>query len=107
MSHRFFVAVTALTAVLFILVLAPGPAAGQAFDPKDTPKFPQAKTWLQRKATLPPCSPPRTRDGVPGLQGVWGGAIGGGNDDLEEPEYVDVTTPPQESNVSDPPDGKV
>jgi len=33
--------------------------------------------------------------------------VGGGNDDLEEHEYIDVTTPPQESYVSDPPDGKV
>ena len=34
-------------------------------------------------------------------------AVGGGNDDIEEHEYIDVTTPPQESYVSDPPDGKI
>ena len=107
MSHRFSAAITALTSGLFILVLAPGSAAGQAFFPKDTPKFPQAKTWLERKAKLPPYTAPRTRDGVPDLQGVWGGPVGGGNDDIEEHEYVDVTTPPQESYISDPPDGKV
>src|SRR2546422_11361471 len=88
-SHRFFAAITALTAVLFILVLAPGPAAGQAFYPKDTPKFPQAKTWLERKAKLPPYSPPRTSDGVPDLLGDCGGPVGGRKDDIEEHEYVD------------------
>jgi hypothetical protein len=44
---------------------------------------------------------------VPDLQGNWNGPIGGGNDDLEEHDYIDVTTPPQESYISDPPDGKV
>jgi hypothetical protein len=112
MSHRSFASITALTATLFILVL-PGPGAGptslaaQAFYPKDTPKFPQARTWVAQKAKLPPYKAPRTPDGVPDLQGVWGGPIGGGNDDLEEHDYIDVTTPPQESYVSDPPDGKV
>ncbi len=124
MSYRFFAAITALTAVLFIPV-PPGPGAGpasltrfvavaeaagggaQAFYPPDTRKFPQAKTWVAAKAKLPPYRAPRTPDGVPDLQGTWGGPVGGGNDDIEEHEYVDVTTPPQESYVSDPPDGKV
>jgi hypothetical protein len=106
-SYRFFAAALAPTVVVSVWLLAPGPAAGQAFYPRDTPKFPQAKTWVAQKAKLPPYTPPRTPDGVPNLQGVWGGPIGGGNDDLEEHEYVDVTTPPQESYVSDPPDGKV
>src|SRR3989441_6149866 len=88
MTHRFSAAITGRTAVFFIWVRAPGPAAGQAFYPKDTPKFPQAKTWLERKAKLPPYATPRTPDGVPDLQGVWGGPIGGGNDDLEDHEYV-------------------
>jgi hypothetical protein len=86
-----------------------GHAAGapQAFYKPDTPKFPQARTWLAQKAKLPPYKAPRTPDGVPNLQGNWLGPVGGGNDDLEEHEYVDVTTPPQESYVSDPADGKV
>ena len=122
MSDRFFAAITTLTAVLLILVLpgsGAGPtshtsvigvgaaAAGQAFYPPNTPKFPQAKTWVAQKAKLPPYQAPRTPDGVPNLQGVWGGPVGGGNDDIEEHGYVDVTTPPQESYISDPPDGKV
>jgi len=106
MSDRFFAAFTTLTAVLFILVL-PGRGSGQAFYPPDTPKFPQARTWMAQKAKLPPYTAPRTPDGVPNLQGVWGGPVGGGNDDIEEHGYVDVTTPPQESYISDPPDGKV
>jgi hypothetical protein len=95
MIDRCFTAFTALTAVFFILVLAPGASAGQAFFPKETPKFPQARTWVEQKAKLPPYSPRRTPDGVPDLQGVGGGPIGGGNDDIEEHEYVDVTTPAQ------------
>ena len=120
MSRRSFASTIAMTVTLFILAL-PGPGAsptsvtsfvgvaeaGQAFYPRGTPKFPQAKTWVAQKAKLPPYRAPRTPDGVPNLQGNWGGPIGGGNDDLEEHEYVDVTTPPQESYVSDPPAGKV
>ncbi len=107
MSHRSLAAVTALTVVLWVLLLAPGPAGGQAFWREDTPKIPMATTWLTEKAELPPYSPPRTPDGVPDLQGVWGGAGGDGLSYLEDHEYVDVTTPAQESFVSDPPDGKV
>ena len=44
---------------------------------------------------------------MPNLQGNWGGPVGGGNDDIEEHEYVDMTTPAQESYVSDPTDGKI
>jgi hypothetical protein len=106
-SHRILAAVTALAVVFWVVLLAPGLAAGQAFWPRDTPKLPMAKTWVAQKATLPPYSPPRTPDGVPDLQGVWGGAGGDGTSFLEDHEYVDVTTPAQESFVSDPPDGKV
>jgi hypothetical protein len=95
-----------MTAALCLLAL-PRSGGGQAFYPPNTPKFPQAKTWVAQKAKLPPYSAPRTPDGVPDLQGTWGGPVGGGNDDLEEHEYVDVTTPPQESYISNPPDGKV
>jgi hypothetical protein len=66
-----------------------------------------AKTWVAYKATLPPFDPPRTIDGVPDLQGQWRGPGGGAGDDIEEHGYVDVTTPPQESFISDPPDGKI
>ena len=66
-----------------------------------------AKTWVAYKATLPPFDPPRTPDGVPDLQGQWSGAGGGAGDDIEEHEYVDITTPPQESFISDPRDGQI
>ena len=101
------VIVAASTVVLGILLLVAGPAAGQAFWAKDTPKLPMAKSWQAEKAKLPPYSPPRTPDGVPDLQGRWGGAGGDGTSYLEDHEYVDVTTPAQESFVSDPPDGKI
>jgi hypothetical protein len=92
---------------LWALVLAPGAAAGQAFWPKETPKLPMARTWAAQKAKLPPYTPGRTPDGVPDLQGEWSGAGGDNNSVLEEHDYIDVTTPAQESFVSDPPDGKI
>ncbi len=106
MSPRTFAAVSALTVVVWGLLLAPGPVAGQAFW-EDAPKLPMAPTWLEEKAELPPYSPPRTPDGVPDLQGVWGGSGGDGLSYLEDHEYVDVTTPAQETFVSDPADGRV
>jgi len=104
MRRWLFAALAAFGAVVVIL---PVTGRAQAFFRPDTPKFPQARTWVAQKAKLPPYRAPRTPDGVPDLQGNWNGPIGGGNDDLEEHEYIDVTTPPQESYVSDPPDGKV
>ena len=97
----------AVAVLLSVMLLAPRSAAGQAFWPKDTPKLPMAKTWVAQKAKLPPYSPPRTPDGVPDLQGTWNGAGGDNNSYLEDHEYVDGTTPAQESFVSDPADGKI
>jgi hypothetical protein len=103
--YRILAAVTTLAAVLGVFVLAQAHLAGQAFWSKDTPKLPMAKSWLAEKAKLPPYTPSRTPDGVPDLQGRWGGAGGDGTSFLEDHEFVDVTTPAQESFVSDPPDG--
>ena len=107
MSHRVCAIVAALTGVAGILLLSTGPVSGQAFWPKDTPKLPMARTWVAQKAKLPRYTPPRTPDGVPDLQGVWSGAGGDNNSFLEDHDFVDVTTPAQESFVSDPPDGNV
>ena len=96
---------TAVTIVLFVLV--PRPAAAQGRWSPATPKLPMARTWIAYKAKLPPYRAPRTPEGVPDLQGEWGGPSGAGGDDIEEHEYVDFTTPPQESFVADPPDGKI
>lgn len=104
MRRWLFAALAAFGAVVVIL---PVTGRAQAFFRPDTPKFPQARTWVAQRAKLPAYKAPRTPDGVPDLQGNWNGPVGGGNDDLEEHEYIDVTTPPQESYVSDPPDGKV
>ena len=99
--------VTLSAAALCILSVAPGPAAGQAFWREDAPKIPMAPSWQAEKAELPPYSPGRTPDGVPDLQGVWGNAGGDGLSYLEDHEYVDITTPAQETLVSEPADGKV
>jgi hypothetical protein len=106
MRQWLLVAVAGLAVVLFVLS-ATEHVRGQAFYKPDTPKFPQARTWVAQRAKLPPYKAPRTPDGVPDLQGNWNGPVGGGNDDLEEHDYIDVTTPPQESYISDPADGKV
>ena len=107
MSRRVVAVVMALTIAFGAVMVLPGRAAAQAFWPKDTPKLPMARTWAAQKAKLPPFTPPRTSDGVPDLQGDWSGAGGDNNSVLEEHEYIDVTTPAQESFVSDPPDGKI
>ena len=107
-AKRAAVRLTAILAgALSVLPVVPPIAfAQQRWDPK-TPKLPMASTWVRYKATLPPYSPPRTPEGVPDLQGVWDGPGGGAADDLEEHGYVDITTPPQESFISDPPDGMI
>ena len=107
MNRRVFAVGTVLTIVGWVSIVAPEPLAGQAFWAKDTPKLPMAKTWAAQKVKLPRYAPPRTPDGVPDLQGAWSGAGGDNNSYLEDHEFVDVTTPSQESFVSDPPDGKV
>ena len=84
MSRQVVAAIAAPTMMLWVLLLAPAPAAGQAFWAKDTPKLPMAKTWVARKAKLPPYTPPRTPDGVPDLQGAWSGPGGDGTSFLEE-----------------------
>ena len=93
--------------LLGVVLLAQEAAAGQAFWSKDTPKLPMATTWVAQKATLPRYTPPRTPDGAPDLQGSWNGAGGDNNSVLEDHDYIDVTTPAQESFVADPADGKV
>jgi len=96
---------TALTAVLTVVLLPPVAAAGQGMFEKGLPPGPGAKSWLAERATLPPYSPPRASDGRPDLQGRWGASSSG--DVIEDTEYVDVTTPPWESYVSSPADGKL
>ena len=98
--------VATLTGLLWTVIFVVG-AAGQAFWPKDTPTLPMARTWVALKATLPQYTASRTPDGVPNLQGNWGGAGGDNNSVLEDHDFVDVTTPAQESFVSDPADGNV
>jgi hypothetical protein len=100
-------AIAALVLVPWAVLLAPQPAGGQGFWQEDAPKIPMAPAWVAEKAELPPYDPPRTPDGVPDFQGHWGGAGGDGLSYLEDHEFVDVTTPAQETFISDPPDGKI
>jgi hypothetical protein len=92
-------------AVVTVLSLTAASASGQALFPRDAPKEPGARSWALERAKLPPFDPPRTPDGKPDLRGRWGGTPAG--DDLEEHPYVDISSPPEESFVSDPPDGKI
>jgi hypothetical protein len=87
------------------LVLVPALAFGQAQYARDAPLDRAAKSWQEEKKKLPKYDPPKTVDGHPDMQGYWGG-IGSG-DDIEAHPYIDVTTPPQESFLIDPPDGKI
>ena len=92
-------------AIVALVSLTAVPARGQALFSRDAPKEPGARSWALERAKLPPFVPPRTGDGTPDLRGRWGGTPGG--DDLEEHPYVDLSSPPEESFVSDPPDGKI
>ena len=95
---------------LILILMLPALASAQAlFKTKDWPEGkegPGAKAWAAERARLPPFTAPRTPDGQPDLQGRWGGTWSG--DQIEEiPRFLDVTTPPWESWVSDPADGKL
>jgi hypothetical protein len=81
------------------------PLLAQGLYPPDAPKQAGAPTWLAQLAKLPPFTPPRTADGLPNLQGNWGGPNGG--DDIEDHPYRDVSSPPEETYISDPPGGRV
>lgn len=94
-------AVTFAAAILTVTAQA----SGQALFSADAPPEPGAKSWAIERAKLPAFSPPRMPDGTPDLRGRWGGTPGG--DDLEAHPYVDISSPPEESFVSDPPDGKI
>jgi hypothetical protein len=96
---------TQILGVVVAALLVQVAVAGQAVYDRSRAKEPGAKTWLAVKAKLPFFNPPRTRDGKPNLEGRWGGSSSG--DDIEETDYIDVTTPPAESWVADTPDGEV
>ena len=103
--HNLFDRVVAISACIATLTLVPIAAAGQALYKRDAPKQPGAPSWERERAKLPPFTPPRTPEGTPNLQGRWGGPDGG--DDIEEHEYVDVSSPPEETYISDPPGGRI
>ena len=71
MKRRFLAAIAA--AAFVVLVMCGIVLHGQAFYPPNTPKFPQARTWLVQKANCHHSKAPRTTDGVPSIQGNWAG----------------------------------
>ena len=91
--------------LLCVLALAPSAVEGQGLYSRDAGKQPGSPSWLKELASLPAFDPPRLPDGTPDLQGTWTGPNGG--DDIEEHGYVDVSSPPEETYISDPPGGKV
>jgi hypothetical protein len=103
--NRSVKSLAAAAAIAALAILFNADLQGQGFARPGAPRGPGAKSWLAERAKLPPFSPPRTADGRPNLQGRWGGSSSG--DDVEETEMVDPTTPPWESHVSNPADGKI
>lgn len=92
-------------AVALGLALVSASLSAQGMFDRNRPKEPGAKTWIAKKAALPPFRAPRTRDGRPNLQGQWGASSSG--DSIEEVPYIDLTTPSAESWVADPADGVI
>jgi hypothetical protein len=90
---------------LILVVVAGVPAGAQALFSRDAAKDPGAPSWAAERMTLPAFVPPRTADGVPDLRGRWAGTPGG--DDIEEHDYVDISSPPEETFIADPPGGRV
>lgn len=80
-------------------------AVAQALFSRDAAKEPGARSWAIERMKLPPFDPPRTADGQPDLRGRWGGTPAG--DDIEEHDYVDISSPPEETFIADPPGGRV
>jgi hypothetical protein len=95
---------TVFCAAALVAMLAP-PAAAQGLYSRDAKKQPGSPSWLKELAALPPFTPPRLADGAPDLQGWWTGPNGG--DDIEEHEYVDISSPAEETYISEPPGGRV
>src|SRR5882672_6681024 len=92
-------------AIVALACLAAVPLSAQGLYSRDAPKQAGSPSWLRELAKLPPFNPPRLADGTPDLQGTWGGPNGG--DDIEEHDWVDVSSPPEETYISDPPGGRV
>lgn len=105
MRNRLFGCMLAMAVGMAVFTLMAMPTAGQALYERNAAKQPGAPSWALERAKLPPFNPPRTPEGTPNLQGRWGGPSGG--DDIEEHDYVDVSSPPEETYISDPPGGKV
>ena len=69
-------------------------------------RLPMARTWVAHKGDVAAARPARTPDGVPDLQGTWGGP--GGAEAMTSKSTGKWMSPrrPRKA-VSDPPDGKI
>ena len=98
----------AVAALAGAVSLAPAAAGAQAmFDREKTPRQPRAESWVAEKANRLPLDPARTPWGEPDLRGTYV-AEGVSSDNVESiSEWLDPATPPTETFLIDPPDGKV
>lgn len=100
--------VVVTAAIAAAAVVASAPLSGQAmFNRENTPRQPRAPSWLAEKATLLPLEVGRTPWGEPDFRGVFG-TEGVSSDNIESVEdWLDPATPPTETFIVDPADGKV
>ncbi len=96
-----------LIAATVIAFIGEGRPFAQAMFDANTPRQPRATSWLAEKATLLPLDIARTPWGEPDLRGVYV-AENVSSDNIESiADWLDPATPPTETFIVDPPDGKV
>ena len=108
MTHHGCNALATAALIAVAVSIASVPTAGQGmYDRPTTPRQLRAPAWVAEKATQLPFETPRTPWGEPDFRGSWG-TQGVSSDNIERIEdWLDPATPPTETMIIDPPDGKV